>query len=132
MDPRLDSVTNLLQTFLDVQTRRSHVIASNIANADTPGYKAVDIDFREVLRGFQSQAATEAYPDQSTKRAPVPESNAAPIQYRAAVQPSIDGNTVDLDLERANFADAAIRYEFSLARAVGRYKELAKMLDDIR
>lgn len=107
MDPRLDSVTNLLQTFLDVQTRRSEVIASNIANADTPGYKAKQLDFTEHLR----EAARN-------NELPLSKQSARPVgtQLRVIEQESevvgMDGNTVDAGREMAELAQAGSNFNF--------------------
>lgn len=102
---------------LNVRAQRQQLLASNIANADTPGYKARDIDFRqalqEVLGGrvagapLARTAAAHLAPAQGA-------SAAGPVQYRTAVQPSLDGNTVDMDVERAQFAENAIHYEANL------------------
>jgi flagellar basal-body rod protein FlgB len=85
---------------LDLLSQRQKVLAANIANADTPGYQARDFDF--------SKALAEARGSQGAARA------AAPLQWRTPDQPSQDGNTVDLDRERAHFADNATRYEATL------------------
>lgn len=80
---------------LTLRAERQKVIASNIANADTPGYKAVDFNFSQAL-------ATARSADQVR------------LQYRTPSQPSMDANTVDLDVEQAKFADNTVRYEASL------------------
>ncbi len=107
---KLDELFRYSQNALNLHAYRQQLIASNIANADTPGYKARDIDFAATLR--QAQAAqTKAEP-------PPPKPDAAPlgaeVLYRSAVQRSVDGNTVDLDIERAQFAENAVRYEAQL------------------
>ncbi len=89
---------------LKLRAQRQQVLASNIANADTPDYKARDIDFNAALRA----AITAAEADMPTS-APAPQ-----LLYRSVVQPSADGNTVDMDVERAQFAQNAARYEASL------------------
>lgn len=107
MDPRLDSVTSLLQTFLDVQTRRSQVIASNIANADTPGFKAKQLDFTEHLR----EAARNS-------NLPLSKQPSRPIgsEMRVVEQESevigMDGNTVDAGREMADLAHAGSNFNF--------------------
>ena len=106
---------------LNVRAQRQQLLASNIANADTPGYKARDIDFRqalqEVLGGrvagapLARTAAAHLVPAQG---ASTPGAGPGPVKYRTAVQPSLDGNTVDMDVERAQFAENAIHYEANL------------------
>lgn len=97
---------------LALRAYRQQILASNIANADTPGYKAVDFNIREAL-----------------------ESGAEPrtvaLQYHIPVQPSIDGNTVEMDVERAKFAENSIMYEYALARVGGHFKHMSEMLQSI-
>lgn len=89
---------------LKLRAQRQQILASNIANADTPDYKARDIDFNQALRTAISLS-----------QANMPAKPFAPeVLYRAVVQPSADGNTVDMDVERAQFAQNAARYEASL------------------
>lgn len=115
---------------LSVQAKRLQLIASNIANADTPNYKAVDIDFRDTLR-----RALESNTAKAASAQPLQPASAAlqyVLKYEAPIQRSIDGNTVDMDVERAKLADAVVRYQFALDRVSGHYKEMAKLLADLR
>jgi flagellar basal-body rod protein FlgB len=114
-----------------LQAERGRVLASNIANADTPNYKARDFDFQQAL-----QAATHG----QAASAPLPmtpaRTNAAhlglagsgtltpPLLYRAPLQSAVDGNTVDLDVERANFAENSVRYEATLRFLNGQIKQM--------
>jgi flagellar basal-body rod protein FlgB len=101
---------------LEVASRRLELLASNIANADTPNYKARDIDFRAAL----SQAASERGAASLTVTQPGHIGNAAgaggtaPPLYRMPNHASLDGNTVDSQLENAAFAENAVRYQASL------------------
>lgn len=115
------------QNALDLRSMRQQLLASNIANADTPNYKAVDMDFGKELaraqglqKGNLQLNATSASHLQPKGSNPL---NAA-IMYRSAVQPSIDGNTVDMDVERANFSDNAIHYEADIAFINAQFKNL--------
>ena len=102
---------------LTLRAQRQQVLASNIANADTPGFQARDFDFASVLR-----QATEAGAGLGTAAAltdprhlPAGSGAGGPrLEYRMPEQPSLDDNTVDLDSERANFADNSVRYEATL------------------
>lgn len=87
---------------LALRSERQKVLASNIANADTPGYQARDIDFAAALRQATSPAAGSGG------------TGSTALLYRQPDQPTLDGNTVDLDRERANFADNSVRYEATL------------------
>lgn len=115
---RIDEMLRFQQTALNLRAARQELIASNIANADTPNYKAKDIDFASALQGALS-GNTAKLPLSATATSHLGGDSGdrvmgAPVQYRAALQPSADGNTVDMDVERAQFADNALRYEASL------------------
>lgn len=119
MSSRLDDALRFNQTALNLRAARQELLASNIANADTPNFKAKDIDFASALK--EVMAATSPKMAMNTTSAahlnPAGDGNTvmgAPVKYRTAVQPSADGNTVDMDVERAQFADNALRYEASV------------------
>ena len=109
---------------LGLRARRSQVVASNIANADTPHFKARDFDFAQALRQAQGAAGgrlTLSTAD-SHHLSPRGDEAGAALAYRTPTQPSIDGNTVDLDLERAAFAENALHYQFLVDRINGQVK----------
>ncbi|MDO8811342.1 MAG: flagellar basal body rod protein FlgB [Gallionella sp.] len=115
---KLDDALRFQQTALSLRAARQELLASNIANADTPNYKARDINFASALQNALAGTATEL---PTVKTSPMHlEGNSgasilgAPVMYRRPVQPSADGNTVDMDVERAQFADNALRYEASV------------------
>lgn len=101
---------------LNLRAARSEVLASNIANADTPNYKARDFDFSSVLRdAIQGKQTIEVARTAARHLSSAPLSpSAGPLQYRIPVQPSIDGNTVELDTELAQFSDNALRTQADL------------------
>lgn len=117
----IDKLTTALQAqgnALVLRARRQELIASNIANAETPGYRAVDFDFARALQEANRPAA------------PGPAAPAAlKLEYPRPAQPAADGNTVDMDAERAKFADNAIRYEAALRALNG---QIRTMLDAIK
>lgn len=115
----LDKYFAFNEAALKLRATRQEVIASNIANADTPGYKARDFDFAQALGSAMTaqrggtgmgMAQTDAR-HLAGKRHGTLE---ADLLYRNDVQPSIDGNTVDMNIEMSNFTDNAIRYQASL------------------
>jgi len=119
MSISFDSALGINQHALLVRTARMEILASNIANVDTPGYKAKDIDFKAVLQASvddakQSQQAgtLNTTHDRHIKL----NTNAAnaEILYRVPNQSSLDGNTVDGQVEKAAFGENAIRYQASL------------------
>lgn len=99
---------------LGVQRQRLELIASNLANADTPGFQARDLDFRKLLAQAGGDAAGVGA--------------AAQPQYRVPLQPSVDGNSVDVQIEQAQFADAALRYQASLGFLDSRIKSMITAL----
>ena len=115
---KLDEMLRFHQTALSLRSSRQELLASNIANADTPNYKARDVDFASALQNAMSGTATKL--PVVTSSAMHLEGNTgstlfgSPVMYRRPVQPSADGNTVDMDVERAQFADNALRYEASV------------------
>ncbi|QHE88072.1 flagellar basal body rod protein FlgB [Hydrogenophaga sp. BPS33] len=126
MTGRLDFHANALL----LRSQRQQVIASNIANADTPGYIARDFDFAEALRnvsGMQSGAAA-GVAQTSAQHMQLGTTGAGParpdLAYTVQTQPSQDGNSVDLDRERANFVDNSVRYESTLRFINGHVKTM--------
>jgi len=113
----LDSTLQFHVEALNLRAQRQQVLASNIANADTPGYKARDIDFRKSLEdALAGRVQTAPLARSATNHmAPAQQGGASgPLLYRTVLQPSLDGNTVDMDVERAQFAENAIHYEANL------------------
>jgi flagellar basal-body rod protein FlgB len=108
---KLDFQSNALL----LRSQRQQVLASNIANADTPGYIARDFDFASALK--QASGLSGAGPKQTDARhmsLGTTDARDPKMAYTVQTQPSQDGNSVDLDRERANFMDNAIRYESTL------------------
>jgi flagellar basal-body rod protein FlgB len=140
MPLNLDTYLGVHQDALKLYAQRTAVLANNIANADTPNYKAQDIDFRTVLAGTAGAAATagtaagggpahKALPLSTTNGAhvagaAVAAGGAAPLKYRVPLAPSLDGNTVDVQLEQAAFADNSVRYQAALGFLSSKFKEL--------
>ncbi len=124
---KLDDYMRFNETALSLRSTRQELLASNIANADTPNYKARDVDFASALKGALARndgtaPALKGTAPQHMAGKGVAASTAAggkvatlpdgtPLLYRAPAQGAVDGNTVDMDLERNAFADNAIRYE---------------------
>lgn len=118
MTSRIDNMFQFHQTALNLRAARQELIASNIANADTPNYKARDIDFASALQGAMSGSGPKlsmtATSNNHLSGASGEAVMGAPVLYRSVVQPSADGNTVDMDVERAQFMDNSLRYEASV------------------
>ena len=101
----ISSYLGVHATALPLREQRMQLIASNLSNADTPNYKAQDLEFQSVLENAVRQAAPGA---SQTERVPGTLDLAAQIFERPGVQPSLDGNTVDADTERAAYGRAAL------------------------
>lgn len=101
---------------LILRAKRSSVLASNIANADTPDYKARDIDFRSVLRSMDRPESGNKLVLAATHRGHISGQASrtdSTLQYRNPLHASLDGNTVDSHVEQSRFAENAIQYQTS-------------------
>jgi len=112
-------MTNPISSYLGVhgaalplREQRMQLIASNLSNADTPNFKAKDISFQAVLEAAASNTATGGA---AGERSPNALELNAQIFERQGLQPSLDGNTVDADTERAAYGRAALEYRASLS-----------------
>ncbi|BCA59769.1 flagellar basal body rod protein FlgB [Sphingomonas sp. HMP6] len=102
---------------LEVRSQRMGVLASNIANASTPGFKAQDVDFKKALASLENAASTGGNA-----------SIAGALQYRVPSQPSLDGNTVELSTEQTAFAENAVAYQTTLSFLNGRIGQITRAL----
>jgi flagellar basal-body rod protein FlgB len=116
MLPRLTDTLQFQTQALVLRSERQRLIASNIANADTPGYVARDMNFAQALQQATGQAqAVQVQATQAGHVQPAGGARAQPnLLYATPAQTNLDRNTVDLDRERAAFADNTVKYEASL------------------
>jgi flagellar basal-body rod protein FlgB len=125
----LDTYLGVHADALKLQSRRMEVIADNLANSDTPGYKARDIDFRAAMANAGSAGGASAPVKLATTNPghlgtdPTAEANAG-LKYRVPLAPALDGNTVDAQQEQAAFADNTVRYQATLTFLSSRFKSL--------
>lgn len=108
----LDSAFAFTERTLAVRGQRMEVLSKNIANADTPNYKAQDVDFKSVLKGTQLPTAMNA-----TQKGHFSESKMisdANLFYTTPLNSSVDGNTVELSVEQAKYGRAAAQYQATL------------------
>jgi len=113
-----DSLFGVHGAALEVRAQRMGVLASNIANASTPGFKAKDIDFKSAL----------AQVEQTGDEGDAPTDLSASTLYRVPLQPSLDGNTVELNTEQTAFAENAVAYQTTLSFLNGRIAEVTRAL----
>ncbi len=126
----LDQYLGVHAAALDVRARRTELIANNLANADTPGYKARDIDFREAMAraaGDKTQGGVHLSTTQAGHIGGAATSDAttgADLKYRTPLAPALDGNTVDTQLEQSAFAENAVRYQATLTFLSNKFRGL--------
>jgi flagellar basal-body rod protein FlgB len=112
---------------LSLHSERAKVLASNIANADTPNYQAKDFNFAQALAmatAVTESAATPARTNPAHLSAPGHFTPAPVLQYRHPEQAALDGNSVDLDAERAAFSENSVQYEATLRFLNGQIKTM--------
>ncbi len=128
---KIDTELAFVQNALNLRARRQEVLAANIANSDTPNYKARDLDFSAALKSAMG-AEGGALKMARTRGAHLDGAGSATagghLKYRSSVQPSLDGNTVDLNVERAHFTDNSLHYQFLLDRAASTFKKMGQAL----
>ncbi len=110
-----DSIFGIHGAALELRSQRMGLLASNIANAGTPGYKARDIDFSMALRARLDGADSDRAADGATL-------------YRVPVLPSLDGNTVEMATEQTAFAENAVAYSATLSFIRGRVETLTRAM----
>ena len=103
---------NVLSNALSVRNRKQEILASNIANAATPQYKARDIEFEVELARLLNEGPLKT--SDSKHIGLVSKNLPGKVQYRQSVNPSVDGNTVELAVEQMEFAENAVRYQTTL------------------
>jgi flagellar basal-body rod protein FlgB len=110
---------------LALRGQRAEILAANLANADTPGYLARDMDFRAALEQAQGQPTLAV-----TQPAHFPTGPGGGVAalYRVPLQPSVDGNTVDPQVEKTQFLQNAMHYQASLTFLNSRITSLIRAL----
>lgn len=117
----LEQSISVLSQGLDMRTTRHQVLASNIANADTPGYKARDFQFDAAMKNAiagRTAGGVQVAKTSAGHLSGVSGGGVGGIGYRAVNQASVDGNTVDMDVERSQIAENSLQYQI-LAQLIG-------------
>lgn len=127
----MESILGVHEAALLFRARRMEVLAANLANADTPQYKARDVEFGSVLAGAMANRASLAVTDPRHIAANPPAASSE-LKYRIPHQPAQDGNTVEADLELSRYAENAVSYQASLMFANGRIATLRAALAGTR
>jgi flagellar basal-body rod protein FlgB len=125
----LDGALGIHQPALEARIKRAEVLANNLANADTPGYKARDIDFAAMMQ--QAQQDLGGLGMEKTHDRHMDTGSMAPdseLLYRVPHQPSVDGNTVDAQQEQSRFMRNAMEYQASFQFLNGKVTGLKKAI----
>src|SRR5574343_304347 len=111
----INQVLSVYRQAIDLRTQRHQVLASNIANADTPNFKARDFNFEQAMQNAMAgRADSGGLSLARTSNGHFSGGNAtvfADLKYRGEYQSAVDGNTVDMDVERTQIADNALQYQ---------------------
>jgi flagellar basal-body rod protein FlgB len=135
MIDRLSQDLGFFQQSLDLRAQRQEVLSSNIANADTPNYKARDFDFRSALEGAMGSnmnlpAVSLALTSPRHIPAQGPAQPDVDLLYRNPFQASMDGNTVDMDGERVRFADNTLHYQSTSTVLSAKIKDMLMAISE--
>ncbi len=128
MDAALDKALGIHDNALKLRSQRSSVIASNIANSDTPNYKARDLDFKQLLSHAANQQQSNSVTLQTTNSSHLGgggHSIDGEMMYRTPTQPALDGNTVDTQAEHTRFAENTFMYQASLSFLSSKFKGIS-------
>ena len=120
----IDKVFGVSPQAMSIRAQRFELISANLANADTPGYKAMDIDFGQALAQAKGSQGMRGSMGVTHDKHMSLGASAHELRYRVPSQSSLDGNSVETELEHAAFMDNAIRYQASLNFLEGRIKGL--------
>jgi len=119
-----ENALGIHQKAIQVRADRAEVLANNIANADTPNYQARDLDFKAILNNQTDGVLKATATNVSHSATVINPDFAADLMYRVPTQPSIDGNTVDVQEEVAAFAQNTLAYQASFEFLNGKFKGL--------
>ena len=120
-----DKAFGVHQYTLSVRAKRAEVLSSNIANADTPNYKAQDLDFKAMLKEVKKEVLTATHAKHYAAVAEAPDNG---MRYRTPFNSSFDGNTVEISVEQAQFGKAAGDYQATLQFLENRIGGIRKAL----
>lgn len=125
MSINFDTALGIHADALRIRSQRAELLASNIANADTPNYKARDIDFQSAMKMAVSGQSTSIETTHSNHINVASNQFASPaVQYRSIFQDSLDGNTVDEQIEQAQFMQNSVQYQATLNFLGGKFSGL--------
>ena len=129
MPMNLDAYLGVHADALKLRSQRTEILARNLANADTPGYQARDLDFKAALAqatgsGDAPVALKTTHANQIAAPVDAGGETNANLRYRVPMAPALDGNTVDVQMEQANFAENSVRFQATLTFLNARFRGL--------
>jgi len=125
MSINFDSALGIHADALRIRSQRAELLASNLANTDTPNYKARDIDFKDAMKMAASNQVSGLQTSHTNHiQLSGGQFSSPTVQFRAAMQDSLDGNTVDEQIEQAQFMQNSVQYQASLNFLGGKFKSL--------
>ena len=130
MPMNLDAYLGVHADALKLRSQRTEILARNLANADTPGYQARDLDFKAALAqatggGTDAPVALKTtHTNQIATAIDAGGETTANLKYRVPMAPALDGNTVDVQMEQANFAENSVRFQATLTFLNARFRSL--------
>ena len=128
MSINFDSALGSHERVLYRLSERTGVLASNLANADTPGYKARDLDFKTALNGVRASQLALSADNSRHLQASDAKSPGGELLYRVPNHAALDGNTVEVEMEQAAFAENSVRYQATLQFLRGRFQQMRTAL----
>ncbi|ALI08806.1 MULTISPECIES: flagellar basal body rod protein FlgB [Pseudomonas] len=132
MSISFDKALGIHEQALSFRAQRAEVLANNIANADTPNYKARDLDFSKVLAEQNDKAKNGHFALNMTNNRHIEAEGLGngdeSLMYRTPMQPSIDQNTVDAQLEQSNYAENSVNFQASFTLLNSKFKGLISAL----
>jgi len=128
MSISFDSALGIHEKALGFRSQRAEVLANNLANADTPNFKARDMDFASVLAAQADKSKNGSFSLATTSTGHIAaeglDNGDAGLNYRVPTQPSIDQNTVDEQIEQSNYAENAVQFQASFTLLNAKFKGL--------
>lgn len=119
----IDKALGIHGKALPIWAKRMELLANNMSNVDTPGFKARDIDFKEVLKKTQREDALKPVGLEGTSNMHIAQSKSKQrmdLKYVTPSSPSLDGNTVDAHLTKTSYSENAVRYQITLSFLTGK------------
>ncbi len=110
----LDNALNAHSSAVLLRAKRAEILAANLANADTPGYKARDLDFKQVYSQVRTGGGDNSQSVTHRSHFPIQDSSSMQVSYRTPHELSTTGNTVEKEVEQTEFTENSVRYLVSL------------------